>query len=301
MVLTRAQAADQAAVLATIQDSEPVTAIVELSDESRVSAMPVTSASSDQLAYLAQLFMGQTHVLAAEQALLTAQIEPFVNKKFAEALREVQQKSHESQLMILSQNDGVRAQFEEAETKISSILDGIPTRIHRAVEDKLNDSMHPGEETSKLLEKMVQSSCANAELLRSLEGMQHEIARSVEEFTRDWRPVFNVLTNTQAELHLQVQRQADATSILQERLQRHTHSSTAGERLVDEAAIKDLVKEVLHREVELASECKREPQQMKNTEEDHVSFSAQGLFRSFERQARQYADEMSLKMIAMTK
>ncbi|GMF35070.1 unnamed protein product [Phytophthora fragariaefolia] len=244
--------------------------------------------------------------------------------------------------MISSQNDGVRTQFGEAEAKISSIVDGIPTIIHKVVAAKLEElkgSMHLGEETSKLLEKMVQASCANtaasikisldAELLRSVEGMQHKIARCVEESTREYVQqlvhdlttqvksqlevrVQSALKTTQAELHLQVQRQADATSILREQLQRDTQLSNTRERLVDEAAIKTLVNVALHREMELASECKREPQQMQSTEEDRASFAAQinttiertvqaaattigdaiqtGFCR-LERRARQYAEE----------
>ncbi|GMF21908.1 unnamed protein product [Phytophthora fragariaefolia] len=213
--------------------------------------------------------------------------------------------------MILSQNDGVRAQYGEAEAKISSIVDGITTIIHNVVADKLEElkgSMHLGEETSKLLEKMVQVSCANtaasikisldAELLRSAEEMQHKIARCVEESTRETSST----SPASSGCHFNF---AGATA--------ETYKlSNTRERLVDEAAIKTLVNEALHREMELASECKREPQQMQSTEEDRASFEAQIIttiertvqaaattigdaiqtgFCSLERRARQYAEE----------
>ncbi|GMF20493.1 unnamed protein product [Phytophthora fragariaefolia] len=271
MVLTRAQAAAQAAALATIQDYEPVTAIVELPGESRASEMP--SGKSDQLAYLAQ-----RSITWSAAKVPQIPVDDFI------------------------QEDGVRAQFGEAEAKISSIVDGIPTIIWQTSWRVLKGSMYLGEETSKLFKKMVQASCANtaasikisldAELLRSVKGMQHKIARCVEESTREYVQqlvhdlttqvesqlevrVQRALKPTQAELHLQARRQADATSILREQLQRHPQLSNTRERLVDEAAIKILVNEALHREVELAFECKREPQQMQITEEDRASFPAQ--------------------------
>ncbi|GMF37292.1 unnamed protein product [Phytophthora fragariaefolia] len=173
-----------------------------------------------------------------------------------------------------------------------------------------------GEETSKLLEKMVQASCANkaasikipleAEPLRSVEIMQHKLARRVEESTREFVQqlvhdlttqvesqlevrVQSALKNTQAKLHLQAQRQADATSILREQLQRPPQLSNTRERLVDQAAIKTLVNEALHRDMELASECKQEPQQMQTA--TTIGDAIQTGCCSLERRARQYAEE----------
>ncbi|GMF21906.1 unnamed protein product [Phytophthora fragariaefolia] len=150
MVLTRAQAAAQAAALATIHDSEPVTAIVELPGESRASAMP--PGNSDQLTYLAQQFMVQTHALAAQQSLLHHR-QQGQNDAQSAALMAMQASGDENVKQLTDQQRLIAERFGEALTATHTELqekfrhlqikeDSRTAQIEQFVDGKLAEALH---------------------------------------------------------------------------------------------------------------------------------------------------------------
>ncbi|KAE8896315.1 hypothetical protein PF003_g19540 [Phytophthora fragariae] len=170
------------------------------------------------------------------------EIEHFVNEKIDQALQEVQRTSNETQLALASQNGGARARFEEVEANISNNL-AIPARIYQVVEDQLavlRGEMRPGEDINHLVQRMVEvsstgaaegiKSALEAELRDARGEMQREIVSGVEGPMREYvrqlvlelkaqsesqleARIQRALTNAQANVNSQNQRQADVTSI----------------------------------------------------------------------------------------
>ncbi|GMF50522.1 unnamed protein product [Phytophthora fragariaefolia] len=236
------------------------------------------------------------------------EIEHFVNEKLEQALQEVQRASHETQLALASQNGGSRTRFEDVNANIANKLEAIPARINQVVKGQLavlRGEMRPGEDINHLVQRMVDVPSAGAaeSIKRALESelrdardeMQREIGSGVEGPMREYARqlvleltaqsesqletrVQRALINTQADVNFQCQRQADATSILQEKLQRHI-SQTRSETLpVDEAAIKAVIPDVLRSDADQRSKLEQETQCSENptnSRPDRVDFAAQ--------------------------
>ncbi|OWY99414.1 hypothetical protein PHMEG_00029581 [Phytophthora megakarya] len=203
----------------------------------------------------------------------------FVNEKLALALQEVQQESHAPQMAIATQTDGTRARFDEIETKITSSLEAITTHIHQMDNAKfvaMQDEMGPDGNTAQLVQRLMEAASASAaddikktleaNLVRLCDEMQREISSGVE--------VPRALMNTQAELYLQVQRQADAMSILREQLQRHhAQASNSIDKAVIKAAIKDVLRSKYY--VKTEHECENDCIRNAHGDVDHSNFAAQ--------------------------
>ncbi|KAE8900110.1 hypothetical protein PF003_g15998 [Phytophthora fragariae] len=212
-----------------------------------------------------------------------------------------------AQANVNSQNQR-QADVTSIEAKICSDLKTIPARIHEVVDDKLAElrgEMRPNEDINCFVQRMVYetSSGAAESIKRSLEAelrdardeIQREIVSDVEGPMRQYARqlvleltaqknsqlearVQRALINTQADVNFQCQRQADATSISQEKLQRHISQIRSETIPVDETAIKALIQAVLRSEVDKKSKLEQETQCSENptiSGPDRVDFTAQ--------------------------
>ncbi|KAE9058099.1 hypothetical protein PF010_g31126 [Phytophthora fragariae] len=209
---------------------------------------------------------------------LTAQSESQLEARIQRALTN-------TQANVNAQNQR-QADVTSIEAKICSDLKTIPARIHEVVDDKLAElrgEMRPNEDINCFVQRMVYetSSGAAESIKRTLEaelvmhGMKYNTAQKNSQLEAR---VQRALINTQADVNFQCQRQADATSISQEKLQRHTSQIRSETIPVDETAIKALIQAVLRSEVDKKSKLEQETQCSENptiSGPDRVDFTAQ--------------------------
>ncbi|KAE8892727.1 hypothetical protein PF003_g23475 [Phytophthora fragariae] len=212
---------------------------------------------------------------------LTAQSESQLEARIQRALTN-------TQANVNAQNQR-QADVTSIEAKICSDLKTIPARIHEVVDDKLAElrgEMRPNEDINRFVQRMVNetSSGAAESIKRTLEAelrdARDEIQREItaQKNSQLEARVQRALINTQADVNFQCQRQADATSISQEKLQRHTSQIRSETIPVDETAIKALIQAVLRSEVDKKSKLEQETQCSENptiSGPDRVDFTAQ--------------------------
>ncbi|OWZ00586.1 hypothetical protein PHMEG_00028187 [Phytophthora megakarya] len=289
----------QSAALMAVQASTEAN-VQQLTNQQRLIAERLGEALTAMQNELQEQFQ-RLQLLESERS---SQIETFVNEKLALALQEVQQESHASQMAIATQTDGTRARFDEIETKITSSLEAITTHIHQMVDAKfvaMQDEVGPDGNTAQLVQRLVEAASASAtddikktleaDLVRLRDEMQREISSGVEVPVREYvrqlvlelmdhseskleSRIQRALMNTQAELNLQVQRQADAMSILREQLQRYRAQASNS---IDKAVIKAAIKDVLRSEdyVKAEHECENDCIRNAHGDVDHSNFAAQ--------------------------
>ncbi|KAG2778184.1 hypothetical protein PC129_g11874 [Phytophthora cactorum] len=178
-------------------------------------------------------------------------IERFVNERLTQALQEVQRESKACKLATSSQAEDIQRRLQEVTTKVDGGLEQITRQIQQLVESKLAASQKQlclGQEASELVQQQVQAasegvataikSSLEMDLQRACETMRQELLQTVNRAEEPLRESARALvleiaaiterqlearmqkaiTNTQSELNLEVQRQADATSSLREQV-----------------------------------------------------------------------------------
>eukprot|EP00644_Phytophthora_capsici_P019431 jgi/Phyca11/52526/gw1.334.3.1 len=155
------------------------------------------------------------------------QIERFVDKKLGEALQKVNQSSQ----AINSQTDVAQKLLVEIEQTVANSQAAFASHIRQVVESELanlqHDSLKLTTQAARQLESRVQS----------------------------------LVTNTQSEMNLQIQRQADATSVLREKLQKQQMRFKHRSSRIDEALLKTSIQDVLLNNPDLVSHERQEQRQ----------------------------------------
>ncbi|KAF4134820.1 hypothetical protein GN958_ATG16076 [Phytophthora infestans] len=216
--------------------------------------------------------------LETMQANVGEEIERSVADKLFRALREAHS---ESQSMIAAQVDGVARVEQQVDAKIGSGLQVLISHIHQLVEEEIaTHQARAIEMTTELTQQLVKKSTAQMkdhfgrsfELVFKLarddlkqeltsntitsDGTSHDAVKSfvLEEIEKSKRhfeaQVQQALISTQSDLNLQAQRQADAVSILREKLQQHCDRVPEIRDIVDEAEACNTIKDLVEKEVE---------------------------------------------------
>eukprot|EP00644_Phytophthora_capsici_P015155 jgi/Phyca11/41009/gw1.75.68.1 len=155
------------------------------------------------------------------------QIEKFVDKKLGEALQKVNQSSQ----AITSQTDVAQKLLVEFEQTVANSQAAFACHIRQVVESELANLQHDSLSAARQLESRVQS----------------------------------LVTNTQSEMNLQIQRQADATSVLREKLQKRQMRCKHRSNRIDGALLKTSIQDVLLSNPDLVSHEQQQQSQQSST------------------------------------
>ncbi|KAE9073975.1 hypothetical protein PF005_g9783 [Phytophthora fragariae] len=215
------------------------------------------------------------------QAQAGEQIETSVTEKLFNALREVQCESH---ALITSQANGVNRLETQLSAKIDDGFQTLTSRIQQLIEEQTTIRQHANidsDKTVELVHELVEKSttgiyayveqsveiglqvvreelrqevCASAVVSTSepaLDVVKHLVAAEAKNSERRIKAnMQKALTSFQSDMHLQVQRQVDATSILQDQFQQYRYHAklkqgSAGDRLCGDDS-----KELVRKEVD---------------------------------------------------
>ncbi|GMF57246.1 unnamed protein product [Phytophthora fragariaefolia] len=186
------------------------------------------------------------------QAQAEEQIERSVTEKFLNALHEVQ---CESQALVTAQSNGVNRLETQLDAKIDDAFQTLTSRIQRLVDEQMAARQHASNDSEKTVElvlelveksttgihahvkqsvdrglqvvrdELKQELCASTVASTSAPALDAVKQLVVTEATRAEQRIEaqmqRALTAFQSDMHLQVQRQADATSILQDHFQQY--------------------------------------------------------------------------------
>ncbi|GMF48447.1 unnamed protein product [Phytophthora fragariaefolia] len=192
------------------------------------------------------------HDDAGDAGASWGEIERSVTEKFLNALREVQ---CESQALVTAQSNGVNPLETQLDAKIDDAFQTLTSRIQRLVDEQMAVRQHASngsEKTVELVLELVEKSTAGVHAHvkqsadRGLQVVRDELQQElcattvastsepaldavkhlvVTEATRAERRIEaqmqRALTAFQSDMHLHVQRQADATTILQDQFQQY--------------------------------------------------------------------------------
>jgi hypothetical protein len=268
--------AHSAAIMAVQASTE--TGIKHLTDQQ----LAIAGRFEGELVATQSAIREQLMAMQAMQAQSGEQIEKAVTKKIFDALREVQ---CESQALITSQAYGVSRLETQLDAKIKVGFQTLTSRIQQLVEEQTAVRLHAttaSEQTVELVHELVEKAATdiNAHMERSLarsvqvvrDELKHEVCTSAVSLTgehaldavkhlvaaetskserRIEALVQNAVTSSQSDMHLQAQRQADATAILREQFQQY---KSGGEGLRSDDARELVRKEVAERMATLQSQ-----------------------------------------------
>ncbi|KAG4064762.1 hypothetical protein PC123_g514 [Phytophthora cactorum] len=229
-------------------------------------------------------------------------IEGFVSERLTQALQEVQRESKEYKLATSSQAEGIQRRQQEVTTKVDGGLEQIARQIQQLVESKLAASQKQlclGQETAELVQQQVQAasegvattikSSLEKDLQRACETMRQELLQTVNRAEEPPRVSARALvleiatnterqlearmqkaiTNTQSELNLEVQRQADAASSLREQVRKQSiriNKQYKQARQQGDAEIEATIAEMVHKEVQERLNAVQGEQQLPSAE-----------------------------------
>ncbi|KAL4092973.1 hypothetical protein PRIC1_011962 [Phytophthora ramorum] len=255
--------------------------------------------------------------LMAMQAQAGEQIKTSVTEKLFNALREMQCESH---ALIFSLANRVNLLETQLAAKMDDIFQILTSRIQQLVEEQTAVRQHASTASEKsvehvfeLLEKSMtginahveqslerglqvardelrQEVCASAVISTgesALDAVKHLVAaEAIKSERRIEAQVQRGLTSFQTDIQLQVQRQADATSILRDQFQQHCDRAQLKQGSVGEGLRSDDAKELVRKEVD---EC------MTTLQRQFHAVELQAVER--ERQAELQANETELRQL----
>ncbi|KAE9038134.1 hypothetical protein PR002_g6180 [Phytophthora rubi] len=207
------------------------------------------------------------------------QIERFVNDRLAQSLQDVQRETSESKLANSAQVDGVHHRLEVVATKVDEELEKIMAQIHQLVEAKFmayQNQMRLGQETKLLVQQQVEAAYEGVkaaikislekDIHRACEAIRQELLQTVNRAEEPLRESIRALaceitsnaevrmqktlTNTQSDLHLQIQRQADATAALRDQVRKQGVRIRKQCRLHDDVELEVTIAEMVQKEVQ---------------------------------------------------
>ncbi|GMF56331.1 unnamed protein product [Phytophthora fragariaefolia] len=237
----------QSAALMAVQASTE-TGIMQLTNQQ----LTIAGRFQEELMATQSTIQEQFMTMQVIQAQAGEPIERSVTEKFLNALCEVQ---CESQALVTAQSNGVNRLETQLDAKIDDAFQTLTSRIQRLVDEQMAARQHANNDSEKTVElvlELVEKSTAgiHAHVKQSVDRdlqvvrdeLQQELCASmvastsepaldavkhrvVTEATRAERRIEaqmqRALTAFQSDMHLQVQRQADATSILQDQFQQY--------------------------------------------------------------------------------
>ncbi|OWZ01604.1 hypothetical protein PHMEG_00026975 [Phytophthora megakarya] len=255
----RGEADAQNAALMAVQAST-ASSVHQLTEQQRLIAHQLSEALTATHSELANQFQ-RMQVLEGERIL---QIAKYVTVKIDEALQEVQNTRRE----IVSQTDGARQLLNEFKHAAANNQDSVVAHIRQVVEEKLA-ALHQDScgldatQVHRRVEDAVTAAFAGSKVMfdADLQRMRSEIHQEVkakidepvrclvkELTTQAVRQLEsrlqNAITITQSELNLQMQRQANATSVLHDKLRKQQVRSKHQSEQVDPTQLKTSIREV---------------------------------------------------------
>ncbi|KAG1712258.1 hypothetical protein DVH05_000008 [Phytophthora capsici] len=270
--------AQNAALMAVQASTE--TRVQQLTEQQRAIAHQLSEALATTQNELASQFQ-QMQMLEGDRVM---QIEKFVDKKLGEALQKVNQSSQ----AINSQTDVAQKLLVEIEQTVANSQAAFASHIRQVVESELANLQHDSlsaVQVQRVVDETVSAAIAEAkqtidtELQRARSEIQREIATRMEEPVRHLvlelttqaarqleSRVQSLVTNTQSEMNLQIQRQADATSVLREKLQKQQMRFKHRSSRIDEALLKTSIQDVLLNNPDLVSHERQEQPEQSSTD-----------------------------------
>ncbi|KAK1944096.1 hypothetical protein P3T76_004008 [Phytophthora citrophthora] len=256
----RGEADAQNAALMAVQAST-ASSVNQLTEQQRLITHQLSEALTATHSELANQFQ-RMQVLERERIL---QIEKYVNVKIDEALHEVQDIRRE----IVSQTDGVQQLLNEFKHAVANNQDSVVAHIRQVVEEKLA-TVHldscglDATQVHRMVEDAVTAALAGSKVMfdvdfqRMRSEIHQEVKAKIDEpvrclvkeiTTQEVRQLEsrlqNAVTTAQSELNLQMQRQADATSVLRDKLRKKQVRSKHQSEQVDPTKLKTSIREVL--------------------------------------------------------
>ncbi|KAG1710099.1 hypothetical protein DVH05_017106 [Phytophthora capsici] len=269
--------AQNAALMAVQASTE--TRVQQLTEQQRAIAHQLSEALATTQNELASQFQ-QMQMLEGDRVM---QIEKFVDKKLGEALQKVNQSSQ----AITSQTDVAQKLLVEFEQTVANSQAAFACHIRQVVESELANLQHDSlsvVQVQGVVDETVAEAIAEAkqtidtELQRARSEIQREIATRMEEPVRHLvlelttqaarqleSRVQSLVTNTQSEMNLQIQRQADATSVLREKLQKRQMRCKHRSNRIDGALLKTSIQDVLLSNPDLVSHEQQQQSQQSST------------------------------------
>ncbi|ETI36545.1 hypothetical protein F443_17372 [Phytophthora nicotianae P1569] len=228
--------------------------VTQLADQQRA----IVEELGEALTATQSRLQDQLQHLQMVQDVRGGQIERFVNDSIAHAQEEAQR---EAQIAASAHLEGVRQKLLEMEAKIDGGLENISQHVQQLVEDSFAASQLQFdfcEESTRAVQMEVEAAATRikASLKESLElDLQRASGASClgyhDQCSASLRvQVQKAHTNTQSELNLQVQRQADATTALREQIRKLNVQAKRQARKSDGAALETTVADLVRQEVE---------------------------------------------------
>ncbi|ETP24211.1 hypothetical protein F441_02746 [Phytophthora nicotianae CJ01A1] len=240
---TQALAAEHVALQQQSQLADQQRAIVEELGEALTATQ---SRLQDQLQHLQMV-----------QDVRGGQIERFVNDSIAHAQEEAQR---EAQIAASAHLEGVRQKLLEMEAKIDGGLENISQHVQQLMEvEAAATRIKASLKESLELDLQRASGAVRQDLLARVSSAEEPLRESIRSLVLDITTnaahllecrVQKAHTNTQSELNLQVQRQADATTALREQIRKLNVQAKRQARKSDGAALETTVADLVRQEVE---------------------------------------------------
>ncbi|KAF4140220.1 hypothetical protein GN958_ATG10572, partial [Phytophthora infestans] len=227
------------AALVAVQASTEIR-VQQLTEQQHAIAHPLSEALATTQNELASQFQ-QMQVLEGDRAM---QIEKFVDKKLGEAL----QKVHQSSQAITLQTDVAQKLLVDMEQTVANSQAAFASHIRQVAESELASLQHDSVSAAQV-QGVVDETAA-----RQLESR-----------------VQSLVTNTQSEMNLQIQRQADATSVLREKLQKQQMRFKHRSIRIDEEWLKTSFQDVLLSNPDLSQQSSS----VLRGDKEHVEFAEQ--------------------------
>ncbi|ETP27499.1 hypothetical protein F442_23225 [Phytophthora nicotianae P10297] len=268
---SHAQNAALMAMQATTESS-----VTQLADQQRA----IVEELGEALTATQSRLQDQQQHLQMVQDVRGGQIERFVNDSIAHAQEEAQR---EAQIAASAHLEGVRQKLLEMEAKIDGGLENISQHVQQLVEDSFAASqlqVDSCEESTRAVQMEVEaaatrikaslkesleldlqraSGAVRQDLLARVSSAEEPLRESIRSLVLDITTnaahllecrVHKAHTNTQSELNLQVQRQADATTALREQIRKLNVQAKRQARKSDGAALETTVADLVRQEVE---------------------------------------------------
>ncbi|ETK81573.1 hypothetical protein L915_12933 [Phytophthora nicotianae] len=223
--------------------------VTQLADQQRA----IVEELGEALTATQSRLQDQLQHLQMVQDVRGGQIERFVNDSIAHAQEEAQR---EAQIAASAHLEGVRQKLLEMEAKIDGGLENISQHMEvEAAATRIKASLKESLE----LDLQRASGAVRQDLLARVSSAEEPLRESIRSLVLDITTnaahllecrVQKAHTNTQSELNLQVQRQADATTALREQIRKLNVQAKRQARKSDGAALETTVADLVRQEVE---------------------------------------------------
>ncbi|ETN14399.1 hypothetical protein PPTG_07456 [Phytophthora nicotianae INRA-310] len=172
-------------------------------------------------------------------------IERFVSDSIAHAQEEAQR---EAQIAASAHLEGIHQKVLEVEAKIDGGLENLSQHVQQLVEDSFAASQLQRACGAVRQDLLARASSGEEPLRESIRSLVLNITTNAERFLEG--RVQKALSNTQSELNLQVQRQADATTALREQIRKLNAQAKRQAQKSDGAALDTTVADLVRQEME---------------------------------------------------